>query len=184
MQRAVYRRKWLEGHSANHDLEVRAFIQWFRCVICEMRNWKTPLDRHLKCAFQITHRDVIWRTHGQKYRLSNFNSKCAFRIKIQNTHFAVVWKQSKRILNEILDLHVTGNQCSCCKTGVIGEYFLCSRQWESWPYPVQGSSSIRRQLDVASSPTKNRGWMNLYLIYFWPQWICTVPLCGVWWIFT
>ena len=31
---------------------------------------------------------------------------------------------------------------------------------------------------------KNRGWMNLYLIYFWPQWICTVPLCGVWWIFT
>ena len=60
---------------------------------------------------------------------------------------------------------------------------LCSRQWESWPYPVQGSSSIRRQLDVASSPHKNRGWMNLYLIYFWPQWICTVPFCGVWWIF-
>ena len=29
---------------------------------------------------------------------------------------------SKRILNEIRDL--TGNQCSCCKTGVIGEYFL------------------------------------------------------------
>ena len=23
------------------------------------------------------------------------NSKCAIRIKIQNTHFAVVWKQSK-----------------------------------------------------------------------------------------
>ena len=60
-----------------------------------MRNWKTPLDRHLKCAFQIMHRDVIWRTHGPKYHLSNFNSKCAFRIKLQNTHFAVVWKHSK-----------------------------------------------------------------------------------------
>ena len=33
-----------------------------------------------------------------KYRLSNFNSKCEFfRIKIQNTHFAVVWKQSKAL---------------------------------------------------------------------------------------
>ena len=60
-----------------------------------MHNWKTPLDRHLKCAFKITHRYVIWHTHGPKYRLSNFNSKCAFRIKIQNTHFAIVWKQSK-----------------------------------------------------------------------------------------
>ena len=40
MQRAVYRRKWLEGHLApppNHNLEVRAFIRWFRCIICEMR---------------------------------------------------------------------------------------------------------------------------------------------------
>ena len=86
-QCSVYRRKWLEGHLApppNHDLEVRAFIRWLRCVICEMRNRKTPLDCHLKCAFQITHRDVIWRTHGPNYRLSNFNSKCAFRIKIQH----------------------------------------------------------------------------------------------------
>ena len=73
--RGIYMWKWLEGHLAppppppppNHDLEVRAFIRWFSC-------------------------DVIWRTHGPKYRLSNFNSKCAFRIKIQNTHFAAVWK--------------------------------------------------------------------------------------------
>ena len=63
-----------------------------------MRNWKTTLDRHLKCAFQITHRDVIWRTHSPNYHLSNFNSKCAFQIEIQNTHFAVVWKQSFRCL--------------------------------------------------------------------------------------
>ena len=40
----------------------------------------------------------FWRTHGPKYCLSNFNSKCVFRIKIQNTHFAVVWKQSLCIL--------------------------------------------------------------------------------------
>ena len=50
-----------------------------------MRNSNDGPDHHLKCAFQITHRDVIWRTHGPKYRLSNFNSKCAFRIKIQNS---------------------------------------------------------------------------------------------------
>ena len=31
----------------------------------------------------------------KKYCLSNFNSKCAFRTKIQNTHFTVVWKQSR-----------------------------------------------------------------------------------------
>ena len=55
-----------------------------------MRNLKTPPDRHLKCAFQMTHRDVIWHTHGPKYRLLNFNSKCAFQIQIQITHFALV----------------------------------------------------------------------------------------------
>ena len=48
-------------------------IWWFRCLICEMRNWKTPPDRHLKCTVQMTHRDVIWPTHGPKYSLSNFN---------------------------------------------------------------------------------------------------------------
>ena len=63
-------------------------------MICEMNNLKTPPDRHLKCAFQMTHRYVIWRTHGPKYHLSNFYSKCAFQIQIQITHFALVWKQS------------------------------------------------------------------------------------------
>ena len=101
MQRAVYRRKWLEGHLALppiRDLEVREFMRWFRCVICEMRNLKPPPDRHLKCPFQMTHRDVIWRTHSSKYCFLNFNSNCAFLIKIKITHFALVWKQSKRIL--------------------------------------------------------------------------------------
>ena len=37
----------------------------------------------------------FWRTHGPNHRLWNFDSKCAFRIKIKITHFAVVWKQSK-----------------------------------------------------------------------------------------
>ena len=46
-------------------------------------------------ASQITNLDVIWRTHGPKYRISNRDSRCASRITIQNTHFAVVWKQSK-----------------------------------------------------------------------------------------
>ena len=102
MQLAVYRRKWLEGHTSSapkkHDLEVKSFIHRFCCVICENRNWKTPLDRDLRCAFQITFRDVIWHTHSLKYRLLNFNTKCAFRIKIQTTHFAVVWKQSICVL--------------------------------------------------------------------------------------
>ena len=44
--------------------------------------------RNLKCAMQITHRDVIWRTHGPKYSLSNFYSKCASEFEINNyCHF-------------------------------------------------------------------------------------------------
>ena len=96
MQRAVYRRKWI-GHLTpppKSRFRGQGIIRWFRCVICEMRNLKTPPDRHLKCAFQMTHRDVIWRIHGPKYSLSNLNSKCAFQIQIQITHFALVWKQS------------------------------------------------------------------------------------------
>ena len=84
-----YRWKWLEGHTSSappkHDSEVKSFIHRFRCVICENRNWKTPLYRDLRCAFQITFCDVIWHTHSLFF---------FFRIKIQNTHFAVVWKQS------------------------------------------------------------------------------------------
>ena len=43
----------------------------------------------------MTHCDVIWRTHGPKYHLSNDHSKCAIQMIIQITHFALVWKQSK-----------------------------------------------------------------------------------------
>ena len=68
MQRAVYRRKWLEGHlapppTARSGHSYSDFAAWFaRCVL----NLKTPPDRHLKCAFQMTHCNVIWRTHGPK----------------------------------------------------------------------------------------------------------------------
>ena len=48
-----------------------------------MRNWKTPLDRHLKCAFQITHRDVIWRTQGPKYCLSNLIKNAHLQLKFK-----------------------------------------------------------------------------------------------------
>ena len=94
-----YRWKWLEGHTssapAKHDSEVKSFIHRFCCVICENRNWKTPLYRDLRCAFQITflRRDLAYTLSF--LRSLKFNSKCASQIKIQNTHFAVVWKQSK-----------------------------------------------------------------------------------------
>ena len=46
-----------------------------------MCNWKTPPGRHLK--WRIKWRcDVIWRTHGPKYRLSNDHSKCAIQMII------------------------------------------------------------------------------------------------------
>ena len=88
MKRAVYGRMWFEGHVAppppkkkkkkkNYDLEVKAFIRQFRCIIWEMRHWKSPPDHHLNFAIQITHRNVILRTHGPKYRHSNDHSNCA-----------------------------------------------------------------------------------------------------------
>ena len=67
------------------QMMIRMMVFWTVC---------TPNHiaiRNLKCAIQITHFGVHTVHY---YRLSNFNSKCAFRIKIQITHFAVVWKQS------------------------------------------------------------------------------------------
>ena len=83
-----HRRKWLEGHTSSgrppkHDSEVKSFIHRFCCVICENRNWKTPLYRDLRCAFQITFCDVIWHTHCLF---------CVFWILIQNVHLELRFK--------------------------------------------------------------------------------------------
>ena len=50
---------------------------------------------------------------------------------------------------------------------------LCSRQWPSWTHPLQGSSKIRRRLDVESWGAKISGMVNIHLIYFWTWWILT-----------
>ena len=98
-----YRWKWLEGHTSSappkHDSEVKSFIHRFRCVICENRNWKTPLYRDLRCAFQITFCDVIWHTH------SLF---CIFWILIQNAHLELKFKirTLPSCENSLRDLHV------------------------------------------------------------------------------
>ena len=58
MQCVVYRRKWLEGHLAPPPQKKKKKSQ-FRgqdiytvISLCDLRdaNWKTPPDRHLKCA--------------------------------------------------------------------------------------------------------------------------------------
>ena len=86
-----YRRKWLEGHVAPPP-KSQFRGQGIHTVISlhdlrDAYNWKTPLDHHLICAFQMTHRDVTWRTHVPKYCLSNDHSKCAIQMIIQITHF-------------------------------------------------------------------------------------------------
>ena len=45
-----------------------------------MHNSNDGLDHHLNCAIKITHRDVILRTHGPKYRHSNDHSNCAIQV--------------------------------------------------------------------------------------------------------
>ena len=55
----------------------------------------------MRISNYVSRRDLAYTR--SKVRLSNFNSKCAFRIKIQNTHFAVVWN-SLRMLSVNLQL--------------------------------------------------------------------------------
>ena len=98
-RQSAYFESWFEMRILNHDSKYcildRVYAKSRRDSWFEMRNSKTPLDRDLRCASQITNLDVIWRTHGPKYRILNRDSRCATRIKIQNTHFAVMWKQPK-----------------------------------------------------------------------------------------
>ena len=70
----------------NHNLEVKAFIQRFCCLIWEMRHWKTPPN--LNCVIQISLRDANFRTHGPKYchwNDGNLNdhSNCAFCSRVK-----------------------------------------------------------------------------------------------------
>ena len=48
-----------------------------------------------------------------------------------------------------------------------------SRQWAHWTPPPQGSSKIRRRLDVESWGIKISGLVNLNLFHFWTWWIFT-----------
>ena len=93
-----YRWKWLEGHtsSAPQNTILRSshsytdFVAWFARIVLE--NTSVPWFE-MRISNYVLRRDLAYT---QSFlRILNFNSKCASRIKIQNTHFAVVWKQSK-----------------------------------------------------------------------------------------
>ena len=108
-----YRWKWLEGHtsSAPQNTILRSshsytdFVAWFARIVTGKHLCTVIWDAHFKLRFatwfgMYTHSlfCVFWK-----------NSKCASQIKIQNTHFAVVWKQSKKhcpIWHTIFELHV------------------------------------------------------------------------------
>ena len=53
----------------------------------ELCNSNDGPDRHLNCAIQIKHRNVILHTHGTKYRHSNDHSKCTIRMIIHIAQF-------------------------------------------------------------------------------------------------
>ena len=59
--------------------------QGIRCVIWEMRHWKTPPDHHLNCAIQIAY---FAYTRG---KIPSFEWSITQMI-IQIAHFALVWK--------------------------------------------------------------------------------------------
>ena len=89
---------WLFLPGLAHPLSKSFCRHWF---------WTTCMQNYIamrNCAFQITHRYVILRTHGPKFRHSNDHSNCAIWIKIQIAHF-----------------------CSCVKTVMFSIW-----PWYSW----------------------------------------------------
>ena len=93
-----YRWKWLEGHTSStpQNTILRSshsytdFVAWFARIVTGKHLCTVIWDAHFKLRF------ATWFAYTRSFlRILNFNSKCASRIKIQNTHFAVVWKQSK-----------------------------------------------------------------------------------------
>ena len=99
MAKCVYLESWFEMRILNHDSKYgildRVYAKSRRDSWFEMRISNHGPEVFSSYASQIMNLDVIWRTHGPEYRISNRDSRCASRITIQNTHFAVVWKQSK-----------------------------------------------------------------------------------------
>ena len=91
--------EWLYFGPCVRQITSRIVIWNARFVIWQMMVRTIIWIAHFKLRIAMW----FWRTHGPNYHLSNFNSKCAFRIQIQITHFAVVWKQSKLILKHIFD---------------------------------------------------------------------------------
>ena len=75
-------------------ITIRNTVFWTMCTpnhieICDLRC--ACISNHgpevfSSYASQITNLDVIWRTHGPKYRILNRDSRCASRITIQNMH--------------------------------------------------------------------------------------------------
>ena len=93
-QSAIYFESWFEMRILNHDSKYGIFDRvyaksrwdlWF-----EMRISNHGPEVFSSYESQITNLDVIWHTHGPKYRISNRDSRCALKI----WHFAVLWKQS------------------------------------------------------------------------------------------
>ena len=67
-----------------------------RCICTDAQEMRAP------CMFDWQGTQTFfsrWNAKSQiRYLVCTLrNKKCAFRIKIQNTHFAVVWKQSKSL---------------------------------------------------------------------------------------
>ena len=89
----------LNDHS-NGDILDRVYAKLHRDALFEMCNSNDGPDRHLNCAIQITHGDVILCTHGPKYRHSNDTSNsndksnCAIRMIIQ---IACFWSRVKTV---------------------------------------------------------------------------------------
>ena len=75
------------NHDSKYGILDRVYAKSRRDSWFEMRNSKTPLDRDLRCASQITNLDVIWRPHGPKYRISNRDSR--MRISNHNSKYAL-----------------------------------------------------------------------------------------------
>ena len=63
----------------------RVYAKLHRDAWFELRNSNDGPDHHLNCAIQITHRDVILRTHGPKYYHSNDHSNCALLLSCENS---------------------------------------------------------------------------------------------------